>query len=366
VTPGSVLLTTDVVGGVWDFATCLARELTAHGTRTVLLVLGQASGEHRLQARHAGAELVSLPVRLEWMQNSQADVRRTQQYLAELVADVRPDVVHANQFAAACAGLRVPVVLSLHSDVLSWRKWTLRTRDVPSDWHFYTQLVRTALAQADQVVAVSRFLADEARELYHVQRPIHVVHNGWLGRARPVDRRPARTLLAGRLWDAAKNLRLVTEAVPRLPRHPGEVLVAGDQRHPDTGGLVEVPAPIRPLGFVPREQLDALLRRTRVCLSAAVYDPFGLLPLQAALAGCALLLSDIPSYREIWGDAALFFQPHDPDDLRNQWVRLLEDDLLCGRLARAAQQRALTRYSASRMAEGYRSIYQRVAAGVAA
>jgi glycosyltransferase involved in cell wall biosynthesis len=104
------------------------------------------------------------------------------------------------------------------------------------------------------------------------------------------------------------------------------------------------------------------MSESRIYLSAARYDPFGLLPLQAALAGCALLLSDIPSYQEVWGDAAVFFQP---DELRDRWQRLLDDDKECTRLAAKARQRALERYSAATMAERYLAVYARVAAGVA-
>lgn len=361
-TLGCVLLTTDVVGGVWDFAISQARELVASGTRSVLLALGEPSAAQRREASRAGAELIAWRLRLEWMQDSQADVAATQQRLRELVEVLRPDVVHANQFAAACARLSVPVVLTLHSDVLSWRRWTLADERVTREWQPYAALVRRALAQADEVVAVSRFLADQTHELYGTQRPVQVIHNGWSSPPTPIRPRPPRTLLAGRVWDAAKNLPLAIQAL-RGMRDPGEVLLAGEQKHPESGGQADVPPPVQPLGLLPREQLDSVLRRTRIYLSPAVYDPFGLLPLQAALAGCALLLSDIPSYREVWGDTALLCRP---DDLGRQWTRLLEDDALCQHLARAAQRRALERYSAERMADGYRAVYTRVAAGVAA
>jgi glycosyltransferase involved in cell wall biosynthesis len=382
-----VLLTTDVVGGVWDFSTTLARELVRRGTQVILLALGEPSADQRRQASQAGAELVAEPLRLEWMQDSQADVVETQRVLDRLVQQFKPDVVHANQFAAARGA--APVVLTLHSDVLSWRKWTLAPQppearptearrweeasggaqnasagewsepaQVPAEWQLYADLVRRALARADAVVGVSRFLAQEVQRLYGTSREIEVVPNGWPAAAEPPATRSKQTLIAGRVWDAAKNVRLALDARP-----PGaRVLLAGEQRHPETGGLADVPHGVQQLGFLPRERLDDLLAQTRIYLSAARYDPFGLLPLQAALSGCALLLSDIPSYREVWGEAAVFFQP---DQLRERWQGLLEDDAACARLARQARQRALERYSPERMAERYLEVYARVAAGVA-
>jgi glycosyltransferase involved in cell wall biosynthesis len=358
VTFARVLLTTDVIGGVWDFCVTLGRELVARGTHVVLLVLGEPTAEQLRQAAEAGAELLVEPLRLEWMQDSQADVQATQRLVARLVADLRPDVVHANQFAVACAGVDTPVVLTLHSDVLSWRKWTLGAQDLPAEWRSYATLVRQALAQADAVVSVSHFLAEEVQALYGTQREIEVIPNGWPALPAPTAPRRKMTLLAGRVWDRAKNLALAIQAAP-----PGaEVLLAGEQRDPDSGQVLEVPARVQHLGFVTRDHLDALLRQARIYLSPARYDPFGLLPLQAALAGCCLLLSDIPSYREVWGDAAVFFQP---DDLRDRWATLLDDDRACASLAAHARQRALECYSAWSMAERYLAVYARVAAGVA-
>jgi glycosyltransferase involved in cell wall biosynthesis len=357
VTLGRVLLTTDVVGGVWDFSLVLARELAGRGTEVVLLALGEPSADQRRHASQAGAELVAEPLRLEWMQDSQADVVQTQRLVDHLVHQLRPDVVHANQFAAACVG--APIVLTLHSDVLSWRKWTLGAHDVPEEWQPYAALVRRALVRADAVVGVSRFLAQEVQALYGTDREFGVIPNGWPAAAKPVPL-PSKqqTLIAGRIWDAAKNVRLALDCRP----HGARVMLAGEQRHPETGGLAEVPDDVEALGFVPRGRLDELLAQSRIYLSPARYDPFGLLPLQAALAGCALLLSDIPSYREVWGDTALFFQP---DDLRQRWQWLLEDDEGCARLAARARERALARYSSAQMAERYLEVYARVAAGVA-
>jgi glycosyltransferase involved in cell wall biosynthesis len=335
----------------------LARELVGRGTQVVLLALGEPSADQRRQASQAGAELVAEPLRLEWMQESQRDVDATQRLLVELVAALRPDLVHANQFAAAC--VPAPVVLTLHSDVLSWRKWTLGSMEVPAGWQPYVDLVRHALARADAVVSVSEFLAGEVQSLYGTRREIEVIPNGWPAAAEPpAATRGKQTLIAGRLWDAAKNIRLALDARPAR----AQVLLAGEQRHPETGGLAEVPGGVEALGFVRRERLDELLAQSRVYLSPARYDPFGLLPLQAALAGCALLLSDIPSYREVWGDAAVFFQP---DQLPERWQWLLEDDEACARLAARARGRALARYSSGQLVERYLELYARVAAGVA-
>lgn len=358
-----VLLTTDVVGGVWDFCVSLAAELVQAGHRVTLLAFGTPAPNQRQQATERGAALLAAPLKLEWMQDSAADVGRAGELTERLARELEPDVVHVNQFGLARIRTDAPIVLSAHSDVLSWIRWTERGGEhaaVPSQWSQYAGLVRHGLRAADAVVAVSRFLADELRELYRVDRPIPVIHNGWPGgrrEPRPIGQRPNLTLLAGRAWDSAKNVRLVAPAARGWS--PGRVVLAGEQRHPELGSVLEVEPPIEPLGRLPRQAIDDLLGQARLYLAPARYEPFGLLPLQAALAGCPLLLSDIPSFRELWDGAALLFRSDDAADLRRQWARLLSDQALAADLAGRARRRALERYGAERMAEEYLALYWR-------
>ena len=359
-----VLLTTDVVGGVWDFALCLTRELHARQTaRVTLLALGEPSADQRAQADRAGARLLAEPLKLEWMRDADLDVQRTRALVGGLVTTLRPDIVHANQFAAACVEVDVPVVLTLHSDVVSWRRWTLGATGHAPEWAAYTSLVRQALARADRVVAVSRFLAAETAAGYGTRREVGVIHNGWPapGPGREGERMRA-TVVAGRVWDAAKNISLAAVAAQGWPAGP--VYLAGDQTSPDSGQHVDAPPPLQALGFLARPALDRLLRASRAYLSPARYDPFGLLPLQAALNGCALLLSDIPSYRELWDGAAVFFQPNDAADLRRAWSRVLDEPGLAADLASRARQRAVERYSATGMADAYAALYRSVGAAL--
>lgn len=347
--PRRVLLTTDVLGGVWDFCLTLAHGLRVAGEEVILLAFGFPTPAQQTSARQTGARLVSIPLKLEWMNDAARDVRATPSAVRQIAREVGADIVHANQFAAACADVDVPVVLTLHSDVLSWRRWTLGDSTVPAEWQSYTELVREGVTRADSVAAVSRFLADQMTDLYGLDRPIEVIHNGWPAPTPATSHRDRVTVVAGRIWDAAKNVALVAEAARNW--QPGAVYLAGEMEHPD-GGRAGVPEPLQAVGFLPRTELDTLLDRAKVYISAARYDPFGLLPLQAALRGCQLLLSDIPSYREVWGETVTYFRSDDVSDLREQWLRLLDAPITT-----AAQIRARERLSVERMVESYRALY---------
>ena len=361
-----VLITTDVVGGVWDFSLLLASQLRArHAAQVTLLALGEPHSRHIAAADEACVHLLHTPVKLEWMQDSEGDVAHSGAVLAEVAHAVRADVVHANQFAAACATLHLPVVLTLHSDVLSWSRWTVGRPADPRAWGAYARLVEKGLRRAQAVVSVSHFLAREVADLYRVDRAIDVIHNGWPANdsAAPPPGSPI-TLLAGRLWDSAKNADLAARAARGWD--PGEVFLAGETEHPETGARTEVAMPLQLLGFLSSDELSSWLRRAAIYLSPARYDPFGLLPLQAALNGCALLLSDIPSYRELWDGAACFFRSDDAQDLRHKWRRLVEDADLRADLWRRAARRARSTYTPARMADQYVQVYTRVQQAVAA
>ncbi len=113
-------------------------------------------------------------------------------------------------------------------------------------------------------------------------------------------------------------------------------------------------------------QLDsaALARRLAarpVFVSAACFEPFGLAVLEAAAAGCALVLADIPVFRELWGDVALFVPPRDADAYRTAIERLIGDLPLRRMLGDAAADLA-RRYTPVRMADAMLPLYRQLLA----
>jgi glycosyltransferase involved in cell wall biosynthesis len=161
-------------------------------------------------------------------------------------------------------------------------------------------------------------------------------------------------LCAGRLWDEAKNAAAL-DAVAADLRWP--VLLAGEEEPPDAahrGAAGERRG--RPLGRLAPPALAAFFRRAAVYCLPARYEPFGLSVLEAALAGCALVLGDIPSLRETWEGAAVFVDPEAPPLLRATLAGLMERDGLRAELAAAARARALG-LGPERMADGYLAAY---------
>jgi glycosyltransferase involved in cell wall biosynthesis len=126
-----------------------------------------------------------------------------------------------------------------------------------------------------------------------------------------------------------------------------------------------------PKGKVFRPRVELLGEQSQRCLrdlygiasiyaATSRYEPFGLAPVEAALSRCALIANDIPVFRELWGDSALYFRQNDGKDLARSIRRLSADHNLRQRTAEAAYERACQRFTAERMVDQYQRLYQTV------
>ena len=111
------------------------------------------------------------------------------------------------------------------------------------------------------------------------------------------------------------------------------------------------------LGELGEGQMRELLARAAIYVATSRYEPFGLAPLEAALSRCAIVANDIESLREVWGEAALYFRRNDEESLRAVLRLLQRDEGLRREYSERAYGRALERYTAERMVEGYMRIY---------
>jgi glycosyltransferase involved in cell wall biosynthesis len=102
--------------------------------------------------------------------------------------------------------------------------------------------------------------------------------------------------------------------------------------------------------------------RAAIFISPARYEPFGLSALEAALSGCALVLGDTESLREIWHDAALFVRPEDPEAIRATVLDLIAKPSLREDFSRRARKRAGS-FTPERMARAYLEIYAKLLRG---
>jgi glycosyltransferase involved in cell wall biosynthesis len=356
-----ILMTTDAVGGVWTYATELSRGLCEHGDEVTLVVMGPAPRADQLAPLHdiRGLTIETTDLALEWMDPEGTDIANARDRLLSIARRVCPDIIHLNSYREAVFDWRAPVLVVAHSCVWSW--WQACRGCEPDDprWHRYREAATAGLAAADIWCAPSEAFRRTTEALYRVRTPGHVIRNGANLHATVYEREPF-ILAAGRLWDEAKNLPALAAVAPDLDwpvRVAGPVATPGsDESCPDGANLTW-------LGNLSRPELTAQMQQAAIFAAPALYEPFGLSVLEAAACGCALVLSDITTMRELWHGAALFVAASDRDAWRNALQRLTRDRALRAQLQRSALMRAY-HYSLDGMVDAYREVYHALAGHV--
>jgi len=332
-----VLVTADSVGGVWRYAMDLCVTVKAHGVEPIIAGLGpRPHANQEREAFRAGIKLVWLEAELDWVATGAAALEQAARLLDRVIDDFRPDLLHINTPALAhLVRAEVPRIAMIHSCVASW--WSaVRGTALPAEWEWNRHHVQSGLHAADLVMVPTQAFAAAVNAIYGPLPHLSVVHNGSRPAAAMVTtRKEPRVMAAGRWWDEAKNLATLRAAASEIswPIEIAGPLAGPNGTRADAGRL-------RCLGTLESEACTAWMEEAAIFVSPALYEPFGLSVLEAAGRGAALALADIPTFRELWDGAALFFPPRDCDALARSVNRLIEDRPLRAELADKAFERA--------------------------
>lgn len=346
-----ILMTADAVGGVWQYSLDLARGLARHGTEILLATMGPrpSSAQREEAGQVPRLMLVESDYALEWMQDPWQEVERSKAWLCALAEKHQADLIHLNGYTHAVAGWGRPAVTVAHSCVASWWR-AVHGKPTGPEWNEYRARVEAGLAAANAVVAPTRHMARCLQEEYQFQGA-QVIHNFSRAARNEQGRKKPVCLAAGRLWDEAKNLRILHRAAETID---WPIEVAGPQINPQTGAAVETQLEI--LGSLSHAGLLQRMRDAAIFVHPALYEPFGLAVLEAARSRCCLVLSDIPPLRELWNDAAVFVDPRDPEAWASELRRLTESESLREDFGRRALDRS-ARYTAFESITAYQELY---------
>jgi glycosyltransferase involved in cell wall biosynthesis len=357
-------MTADAVGGVWQYALDLADDLALYDVRVTLAVLGPAPRADQVAAAHRvpGCRLVLTGLPLDWTADAPGEVAAAGEAVAALAVRHGADLVHLNSPAlAAQARFLAPAIGVCHSCVATW--WQASgIGPLPWDLAWRRDLVKRGCRALDRLIAPTAAFAQATARTYDLRDPPIVVRNG---RRQPQKAEgsapgPVFAFTAGRLWDKGKNLATLDHAAARLDI---PVLAAGSQTGPNNE-FITLNA-VRPLGELHDEAVRERLAARPIFVSVARYEPFGLAVLEAAQAGCALVLSDIPTFRELWDAAAAFVPVDDEAAIAEAIGRLAADPAERSRLGEAARGRAAS-YTVEAMAAGVMAAYRSVLPPLAA
>lgn len=360
-----ILITADTVGGVWTYSKELVSGLLRQGVRVTLVSFGSLPSPGQSEwigslAQQERERFAYFPTafKLEWMQDSAADVETSADLLRTIIRETGPDLLHFNQFYYGALDCDVPRIVVAHSDLMSWWMAVHGQEPPPSPWmSWYRDIVARGLRQASTVVAPSQWMLGQVERYYGKPQRASVIYNGRSLRLfNPYLAKQNTIVTVGRLWDAGKNVALIL----REPM-PAPVVVVGAERHPETHGRGFSAAQHKNFCLEPHKtekQMAQILARAGVYAALSQYEPFGLAPVEAALSRCAIVASDIPTFRELWQDNALFFCSNDSGDLRRVLASLARDPDLRNQWAQRAFQHALHNFNARRMVDEYMELYR--------
>lgn len=356
-----VLVTADTIGGVWTYTAELVTGLVSRGHRVTLVSLGEIPTAEQTEWMEPLRNLDFRPTgfRLEWMQDAEEDLRASAEFIRGVVDEVKPDLIHSSQFCYGSLDVPVPRIVVAHSCVLSW--WD-RVHDKPpknNRWiNGYRDIVTRGIEGADLVAAPSRWMLEQVTLHYARPKVGTVVYNGRSPeRFVTAESKREMALCVGRLWDSGKNVALLLNT-----ELPMTTWIIGSERHPESQAQQALEGIDRnPRLHLKGPQSESALRqlysRASIYIATSRYEPFGLAPLEAALSRCALVMNDIPTFRELWGDSALYFRYNDAHSLSQVLRQLAADQELLHTYAHLAHERAMKRFTCERMVSDYLDLY---------
>ena len=357
-----------IEGGLARHVRKLSENLARQGVETHVLTRGleESPAEeeldgvmvHRVREPERPSELGEF---VAWVEHMNADMLAAG---VELGDSYRFDVVHGHDWLVAVAGdhlakrFRCPLVVTFHATEYGRHQgWV----DKHPQSHIHG-VEHWMAHRADRVITCSAYMREHVADIYGLEEDrVAVIPNGIdpseLVPVEDLDTLRARfaapderlILLVGRLV-YEKGFQLALEALPGIIERVGKVrfLVAGSGTHQEelreqarSLGLDEHGTF---LGWIGDDVLHSLYRISDLCVIPSIYEPFGLVALEAMASGCPCLVSDTGGLREVVpnDDVGLRFHSRDADSLAEMAVRLLTDAELRDRMVAEASEHVLS------------------------
>jgi glycogen(starch) synthase len=298
---------------------------------------------------------------ISWVDHMNDDMRTAG---AELLDEIEPDLVHSHDWLVAGAARKlardagVPWLVTVHATEYGRHQgWV----DKHPQSHIHA-VERRMVRAADHVITCSHYMRRHVADVFGIPaKKVTAIANGIdpsdlqpvadLPRLRARYARPDERLilLVGRLV-YEKGFHLALDALPGLVERLGNVrfLIAGSgtaeaelKEQAERLGLMENGAFV---GWTGDDELHSLYRIADLCLVPSIYEPFGLVALEAMASGCPCIVADTGGLREVvpgGGRVGLRFRPKDSKALGRMAEQLLTDDALRDRLVAEAREHVL-------------------------
>jgi glycogen(starch) synthase len=368
-----------VVGGIAPHVHGLAGALARAGHDVAVLTFHHPDAED--DAMEDGVRVVRVRTDLPWLPEDQfvAGMATNNHHLVTALARLRewaPDVVHAHDWLVAWGGNTLhtvwgcPLVATIHATERGRQGGHLP----PGQPSAINSIEWWLTYQASQVITCSEFMRHEVVSGFNLPGDkVHVVPNGvdpapWApspGGKRTLGTDDPLVVTWGRV-QYEKGFQTLVQALPEIRlAHPGiRVVIAG------RGGYLEelralarqcgVEDAVEFPGFVPDEELRDLLHRAAAVVIPSLYEPFGIVALEALAAGAPLVAARSGGLAEVLEgtDAALLFPPGDAGALAGALRQLLGDPRAAKAQQATGHQLIAQRYTWDAIAAATLPVYE--------
>lgn len=356
--PRRILITTDSIGETWPYSFALARGLAGEGIHVGLVSFGPrlSPDQRRRVEEQNGVDLFESEFSPEWAPGFWSEQHAAEEWLLQLAAQFEPDIVHLNGCARADLPWNRPTVVVAHRCMASCSPQA-KARRLPRQWDSYRQKASLGLRSAGMVVSTSCTALARLQEQYGPLTAARVIRHGWQS-PRRIEPKRGFAITAQHLWDESTNLQALELTAPFLL---WPVFCAGETLD-ENGERAKVQARnMCCLGALSERELEEWLLQCSIFVLPARSADCEVSVLQAASAGCALVLGNHPVLREIWDDAAVFVPSEEPEAVRCALDRLILQPNRRNDLAERARRRA-EELSLSLMTKEYCIAYQELMA----
>jgi glycogen(starch) synthase len=383
-----------VEGGLARHVRKLAEGLAGQGVQVHVLTRG---GRHRpLEENRRGVMIHrvaepdfpkdDLDAFIAWVADMNRDLAAAGERLGERIEF---DVVHSHDWLVAPAAeqlkerFETPWLVTVHATEHGRHQGWVRKH--PQS--YIHRVERHMVRSAERVITCSDFMRGHVNQVFRVaKRNITTIPNG----IDPLDLEPIEAvdldklrarfaepdeklvLLVGRLV-YEKGFHLALEALPQVIRRVGNVRFVVCGTGTAEADLKEQARKLKLtnrgafIGWTGDDTLHSLYRVADLCVIPSIYEPFGLVALEAMASGCLCLVADTGGLREVVpgdGTAGLRFRARDPRSLARMIEKMLTDEALRQRLVAEAREHVL-KFDWTEVAVETTKVYEELVAAAA-
>ncbi len=280
--------------------------------------------------------------------------------LRKIIKYEKPDIVHAHLYRStmisrlACYKLNVKLVSTIHNQL----GIVLFDRSKMDLW-----LEKLTASLQHHLIGVSQVVLDEYKRYIPFKGKTYVLHNfvrkNFFNQPHESDKINFKTLqiIAVGNLKAQKNYQYLLHALREIKTLPITVDIYGEgAKRKDLQAEIErYQLPVRLKGAI--SNVEEALPHYHCFITCSSYEGYGIAPMEAMATGIPVLASDIPVYREVLGDNALYFDLSNTKSLAQLINKIIKKEIDLLQLSERVKKHAQSTVSSDRYLASLKKIY---------